>query len=345
MIKHEPGNVLVIQRGPIGNAIWEREGIVEPLVKAGYGVDVARKGFATGLYPQNESVRLLHTTDEELSQINFDAYDKVVISERDAGLLKDVFLSLDPEKLVLLADPEAWRHEYPSHKDLPIVRQTGENTVLRSMWSQMKEAVPGFDHNRCTWSPDRLIQEMSQQDVSNGIEKIVGAFNDIDPNLLTQMPLVTLNVATSTPLKDYPHWISVAQKLAEDGFAVMLIGGPQDPKPAPSDIATRTKGCIVDMIGKLNLRETALSLYVSSMHIAADTGTTHIAATMGIPTVVVFGEASIPEAVAAYNDRACYIQSPGEPGLINPNQVAEAAARHALPNFKWQYRDALIQNK
>jgi hypothetical protein len=345
MMKQESGKVLVIQRGPIGNAIWEREGIVEPLVQAGYQVDIARKGFATGLYPQNESVQLLHTSDDELSKIKFNDYCKVVISERDAQLLGDQFCTIDQNKLVVLADPEAWREQYKEHKHLPIVRQTGESMVVRSMWAQMEQAVPGFDHNRFTWCPDRLISEMSQHDIRSGIEKIIGAFNDIDPTVRAQMPLVTLNVATSTPLKDYPHWISVAKKLEEEGFAVMLIGGPQDPKPEPSEIASRSKGCIVDMIGKLNLRETALSLYLSSMHIAADTGTTHIAAMMGIPTVVVFGEASIPEAVAAYNDRGCYIQSPGEPGLIKPARVAEAAVRHLRPNLKWQYVEALTQHE
>jgi ADP-heptose:LPS heptosyltransferase len=98
-----------------------------------------------------------------------------------------------------------------------------------------------------------------------------------------QAPLATIAVSAGSPQKAYPveGWTEVANALLKAGLRVAALGGPGDPLlPVPQ---------VTDLVGRLRLRETMAWVASSAVHIAADTGTGHIAAAYGVPVVSIFG--------------------------------------------------------
>lgn len=96
----------------------------------------------------------------------------------------------------------------------------------------------------------------------------------------TDKPLVTIAVGTGHPKKNYAHWAEVATGLLEAGNEVVFIGGPGESAP---DVGAKS------LVGKISLRETMAWIASSKLHIAADTGSGHIAAAYGVLSLAIFG--------------------------------------------------------
>lgn len=96
-------------------------------------------------------------------------------------------------------------------------------------------------------------------------------------------PLVTIQTGAGEEDKRVPisTWESVALALLNQGYEVVALGGPNDPK-LPVDGVT-------DRVGTLSLREAMAAIKASQVHLAGDTGSGHIAAALGVPVVSVFG--------------------------------------------------------
>lgn len=131
--------------------------------------------------------------------------------------------------------------------------------------------------------------------------------------------LATIMVGAGHPTKLYPiaQWEAVARML-EAGFEVVFLGGPGDPKP-------NTRGTR-DLVGKTTLRQTMAWVAESDVHIAADTGTGHVAAAYGVPVVSVFGPFE-PSEFRPYTSRGIVLREGADPALVSPDRVAEAARR------------------
>ncbi len=80
----------------------------------------------------------------------------------------------------------------------------------------------------------------------------------------------------------------VADTLAGDGFEIVLLGGP-DETEASREVARRMRARAVDLTGATKLRETMGVLAHLSLFIGNDTGVSHIAAGLGVPTIGLFG--------------------------------------------------------
>lgn len=95
----------------------------------------------------------------------------------------------------------------------------------------------------------------------------------------------------------------IAERLSKAGFTVVLLGGSGDAEAAEETI--RMCGAVVlDMTGKTTWGQTAALLDGCCGFLGADSGTAHLAAARGIPSVVLFGPSS-PETLFA-------------DGLVNP---------------------------
>lgn len=102
-------------------------------------------------------------------------------------------------------------------------------------------------------------------------------------------PLAILAAFTTRPQKHWvaSRWSELARRLADDGLQPVLLGGPAD-AAAAAEIAA---GCpaILDLTGQLKLDESVAVIAGSALLVGVDTGLTHMAIGLDIPTVALFG--------------------------------------------------------
>lgn len=130
--------------------------------------------------------------------------------------------------------------------------------------------------------------------------------------------LATLSVSAGHPSKCYAAegWAHVARLLLQRGFRVALLGGPGDPH-------LNVPGA-VDFTEKLSLAETAAAVALSRIHLAADTGTGHIAAAYGVPVVSVFGYTKATS-FRPYTDKSVVLDAGTAMNRVSPEQICTAA--------------------
>lgn len=81
------------------------------------------------------------------------------------------------------------------------------------------------------------------------------------------------------------HFSQVSKKLAEEGYRVVVVGGEED-RANGDEIAGDTG---LNLAGKTTLAETAAVIARSYLVISGDSGVLHIAVSLNIPTVSLFG--------------------------------------------------------
>jgi heptosyltransferase-2 len=94
------------------------------------------------------------------------------------------------------------------------------------------------------------------------------------------------------PAKRWPaeHFITLARRLLDDGYAVWLLGSPND-QPAASPIAAALAG-VRDLTGRTDLGTAIDLLSVASVVVSNDSGLMHAAAAVGRPLIALFGSSS-----------------------------------------------------
>lgn len=130
--------------------------------------------------------------------------------------------------------------------------------------------------------------------------------------------IVTISVGAGQPDKAYPAegFKRVACALMDDGMEVQFLGGPTD--------APIIQSGAVDLVGKLPLGETMACVAQSAVHIAADTGTGHMAAAFGVPVVSIFGPKD-PREFRPYTDRGVVLKEGSDPALVSAEAIVQAA--------------------
>lgn len=133
-----------------------------------------------------------------------------------------------------------------------------------------------------------------------------------------ETPLASLSVGAGHRNKEYPveKWADVARGLMARGFAVALLGGPEVQAPS-------IPGAI-DYVGRLRLRESMAVIAESAVHLAADTGSGHIAAGYGVPVVSLFGATPVVR-FRPYTHNCVVLEGEGSPATLDPGQVLQAA--------------------
>jgi ADP-heptose:LPS heptosyltransferase len=133
--------------------------------------------------------------------------------------------------------------------------------------------------------------------------------------------LISISVSAGKSDKAYPAelWGQVAQELQVQGYRIAFLGGPTD----ASILLEGTE----DYVGKLGLERTMAVVAGSDLHLAADTGTGHMAAAYGVPVVSVFGPTN-PDVYRPYrtNRTDCIVLKESERTAdVKPAQVIRAA--------------------
>lgn len=124
-------------------------------------------------------------------------------------------------------------------------------------------------------------------------------------------PLATIAVGTGHPKKNYHRWQEVGESLLREGYEVVYLGGPGEEAPATGGRS---------LVGRLSLRETMDWIAGSRVHIAADTGSGHIAAAYGVPTVSVFGWTDA-KLFRPYSDRGTVLDAGPGMDRVEPEAI------------------------
>src|SRR5579885_141985 len=103
-------------------------------------------------------------------------------------------------------------------------------------------------------------------------------------------PVVALAPGAVGPAKRWPKesYTALARRLAGGGFAVWILGGPNE-KDLATEIASESKAR--DLTGH-DLREAILALSCANAAVSNDSGLLHVAAALGTPVIGIFGPTS-----------------------------------------------------
>ncbi len=140
------------------------------------------------------------------------------------------------------------------------------------------------------------------------------------PPVESKPQVITISVSTSHPPKNYApeNWAKVAKLLLKEGFPVAFLGAAGDP-------LIDVKGA-ESFVGKLPLAETMAHVASSSVHLSADTGTGHMAAAYGVPSVTIFGP-SRPEEAKPYSPKSVALKVSEDPNSVSPESIVEATIK------------------
>ncbi len=122
-------------------------------------------------------------------------------------------------------------------------------------------------------------------------------------------PVVALAPGAVGPSKRWPteSYAALARRLLADGFAVWVLGGPQE-KALATAIVGDTAAC--DLTGE-DLRDAILALACAAAAVSNDSGLLHVAAALGTPSIGIFGPTS-PWHWAPLNPLAATIETASE---------------------------------
>jgi lipopolysaccharide heptosyltransferase II len=112
-------------------------------------------------------------------------------------------------------------------------------------------------------------------------------------HLSTRRPVAILCPgAEYGPAKRWPteHFVTLAQRLLAEGFAVWLLGSPND-QPAAAPLAAAVPD-VRDLTGRTDLATAIDLLSLASVVVSNDSGLMHAAAAVGRPLIALFGSSS-----------------------------------------------------
>ena len=106
-------------------------------------------------------------------------------------------------------------------------------------------------------------------------------------------PLLAVHVGAGTSAKRWPrrHWNTLIQKFLQEGWRVIVVGGPEDP-PAAEVLPGHDR--LRDWTGRLSVTQTTALLERADLFIGADSGPAHLAASAGTLSVILFSGTNQP---------------------------------------------------
>jgi len=107
----------------------------------------------------------------------------------------------------------------------------------------------------------------------------------------TPFPIIGIHTGSGTPTKEWPleRFASLADRLIKEaGATVVLFGAPRETAAARKLAEFVKSPRLVDCAGRLNLPEFVAALEQIDLFVGNDSGTTHLATGMNVPTLCLF---------------------------------------------------------
>lgn len=102
------------------------------------------------------------------------------------------------------------------------------------------------------------------------------------------------------------NFIKIIEKLANNNFSIMLIGGKKEEIEIENYLPNLTNKRIVNCINKTTILESAAILNKCNVVVGCDTGMLHVADALGKKTITIFGPTN-PQLVGPYSNNAKYV--------------------------------------
>jgi ADP-heptose:LPS heptosyltransferase len=113
---------------------------------------------------------------------------------------------------------------------------------------------------------------------------------------LPNVSRVAVHIGAATPSKRWSEdsFASLLHELHASTEAEMLLLGGSEDMPVAHEILDDVKCPVVNLVGRLSLRELAAVLKECRLFIGGDSGPAHLAAACGVPVVSLFSAANDP---------------------------------------------------
>ncbi|WP_337173654.1 glycosyltransferase family 9 protein [Paludisphaera sp.] len=120
-------------------------------------------------------------------------------------------------------------------------------------------------------------------------------------------PMLAVHLGAGTAAKRWPrgHWKALLERFLDDGWRVVIVGGPEDP---PLSRSLRPHERLVDWSGRLSVRQTTALLERADLFIGADSGPAHLAASAGVLSVILFSGTNSPIQWRPWSSRSLVIR-------------------------------------
>jgi ADP-heptose:LPS heptosyltransferase len=141
--------------------------------------------------------------------------------------------------------------------------------------------------------------------------------------LLPPGGFVVCNAGAGWATKRWPaaHFAALANALHAEGLRVAFVGADAD-RHAFEEVRRAGAAHALDLIGRTNVRELVALVSLAKAHIGGDTGSTHVAAALGVPAVGLYA-ITRPERTCPYGQRHNTLVEPGGLANILPEAVLE----------------------
>ena len=242
------------------------------------------------------------------AKITYLVFDRVSSILEGVETIDDILTVPErPKKSDQLAFMLRHFHEF----DLALVTQTGTRPSLYAAFLA-KERV-GFDPgvNRRNWWKRLLLTKHVQAAHASQVllfDSLLTAAGcpktdsftvpqphaELPAGVIPEGPYVVIHPTPRCTYKewDVDKWQALIRKLADQGLKVVLTGSGAEAELAyVRKAAEGAEGCEI-VAGRLSFAQTAGLVARSKAFIGPDTGTTHVAASTGVPTVTLFGPTS-----------------------------------------------------
>lgn len=129
--------------------------------------------------------------------------------------------------------------------------------------------------------------------------------------LESESNIVAIAPGAAHATKRWPleHWRALVDKNVKDGFAVVVVGGPDD-AALGATLADSGRGRVASSAGVFGLQATGALLQRARALIAGDTGVMHMATGVGTPVLALFGPTVEAFGFFPYSTRAAVLELP-----------------------------------
>ena len=121
-----------------------------------------------------------------------------------------------------------------------------------------------------------------------GLQPLSSALEALRAKFPLTQPFVVLNGGAGWVTKRWPpsHFAQLIDRLSGEGISSVLIGGPsQDDRRVFTEIERESSSKPVDMVGRTSVEELVALISLAKAHVGGDTGSSHLAAGLGIPAI------------------------------------------------------------
>jgi heptosyltransferase II len=293
-----PPNVLAVRFSSIGDVL-----LTTPLLRAirrrhpGSGLTVLTKQAYAPLLSHNPHVtRVIGVTPNRRLMA-------MAAELRTAGYthLLDLHDSVRTRLLRLLV-PGPWT-TYPKHRlarAALIHTKRNHYRDSRAVAERYFDAARDLDVAPDGEPPDFFLAADAQKEATTWLQQV---------GLTGNHSVIALAPGAAHATKRWPpeHWRELMQRIGEQGFAVVIVGGSDD-AALGATLTSAAPGRAVNAAGLFGLQGTAALLQRATALVSGDTGVMHMATAVGTPVVALFGPTVEPFGFFPYSPRAQVVE-------------------------------------